>query len=181
MRRTIRKLIWVWDFDKEEKWLEEMSAKGLHLAAVGLFKYVFDEGTPGEYAVRLELLDNMPTHPESVQYIRFVEDTGAEYLGSVSRWVYFRKKTSEGSFDLFSDIESRIRHLNRILFLIGILTPIQIINAINNLSQYFFVRGFTSSLVVGCLCGLLGLLLLYGFAKIYRKKSRLKKERALHE
>lgn len=42
MRQTIRKLFWVWDFDKEEKWLNEMAAKGLSLVAVGFCKYEFE-------------------------------------------------------------------------------------------------------------------------------------------
>ena len=86
MRRTIRKLFWVWDFDQEEKWLNEMAAKGLRLVAVGFCRYVFEEGRPGEYHIRLELLENWPTSPEGARYIRFVEETGAEYIGSVMRW-----------------------------------------------------------------------------------------------
>jgi hypothetical protein len=34
-------LFWVWDFDKEEKWLNEMAAKGLSLVSVGFYKYEF--------------------------------------------------------------------------------------------------------------------------------------------
>ncbi len=35
MRRIIHKMFLVWDFDKEEKWLNEMAAKGLVLTSVG--------------------------------------------------------------------------------------------------------------------------------------------------
>ena len=35
MRRIIKKLFFVWDFDKEEKWLNEMAAKGLCLVSTG--------------------------------------------------------------------------------------------------------------------------------------------------
>lgn len=31
MRQTIHKLFWVWEFDKEEKWLNEMAARGFAL------------------------------------------------------------------------------------------------------------------------------------------------------
>lgn len=87
MKKTIYKLYWAWQFDKEEKWLNECSAKGLHLCDVGLFRYTFEEGTPGAYSHKLELLENWPTHPESVAYIRFLEDTGVEMVGSILRWV----------------------------------------------------------------------------------------------
>ena len=122
MKHVIHKLFWAWEFDKEEKWLNEMSAKGLQLSDVGLFRYVFKEGLPGEYVYRLEMLKHWPRHPESAQYIRFIEEMRAEHIGSLMSWVYFRKKAEDGGFDLFSDIDSRIRHLNRILALIGVLS-----------------------------------------------------------
>ncbi|MBQ2899558.1 MAG: DUF2812 domain-containing protein, partial [Oscillospiraceae bacterium] len=31
MKKVIKKMFWAWDFEKEEKWLNEMSAKGLAL------------------------------------------------------------------------------------------------------------------------------------------------------
>ena len=115
MRRTIRKWFWVWNFDKEEKWLNEMAAKGLALVGVGFAKYEFEESLPGEYAVHFELLQHSKSHPESENYIRFIEETGAEQVGNYLRWVYFRKKTADGPFALFSDNASRITHLKRII------------------------------------------------------------------
>lgn len=181
MRRTIRKWFWAWDFEKEEKWLNEMSAIGLNLIAVSKFSYIFDEGISGEYAVRLELLKNHPNHPESIQYIKFIEDTGAEYIGSHLRWVYFRKKTIDGSFDLFSNIESKIGHLNRILFLFGVFFIINIIQLLNNLTQYFYGSGLSASFIAGILNGIVALLFLNGFIRIYKKKRNLKKDMVLYE
>lgn len=39
MRKVIRKVFMVWDFDKEEAWLNEMAAKGLSLVSVGWCRY----------------------------------------------------------------------------------------------------------------------------------------------
>ena len=181
MGRTVRKFFWVWDFDKEEKWLNEMSEKGLQLVSVGFCKYVFDEGAPGEYDVRLELLENWPMHPESTRYIKFIEDTGAEYLGSVMRWAYFRKKKTEGGFDLFSDIDSRIKHLNRILVLLGLIGGLELYAGSANDLLYYFRSGLTVHLFSSIFCLLLGVLIAYGFVRICRKLNRLKKERILHE
>lgn len=180
MRQTIRKLFWIWEFDKEEKWLNEMSLKGLQLSAVGLCKYVFDEGIPGEYSVRLELLENLPTQAESVQYIKFIEDTGAEYIGSITRWVYFRKKSTEGGFNLFSDIDSRIKHLKRILTLASVSCISAFLVSISNLSIYLN-NGAAPNIFFSILFTLLGILIGCGFRQIYRKMSKLKKERELHE
>lgn len=180
MRRTLHKWFWAWDFDKEEKWLNKMSAKGLHLVSVGFCTYVFEEGNPGDYTIRLELLDHFPTHPESERYIKFVEDTGAEYLGSVMRWVYFRKRGKEAGFDLYSDMDSRIRHLNRILCLLGVIAALEFGTSMSNLGN-FLISGVTIALFASVLCFILGSIISYGFLRIYLKRRRLKRERALHE
>ncbi len=121
MKFTVHKVFFAWDFEKEEKWLNEMAAKGMHLTDVGFCRYVFEEGTPGEYQYHLEWLPQLPTHPESLAYIRFIEETGAEHVGSLKKWVYFRKRVTEGAFDLFSDLDSRISHFRWVARLTGTL------------------------------------------------------------
>ena len=87
MIRTTRKWFWVWDYDKEEEWLNKMAAMGLAMTGVGFARYTFKEGAPGEYIYRLQLLENLPGHTESVQYLRFLEETGVEHVASMNRWV----------------------------------------------------------------------------------------------
>ena len=122
MRQTIHKIFLVWDFDKEEKWLNEMAAKGLSLVSVGFCKYEFEDSLPGEYKICLQLLDKMPRHPESKKYIDFLETTGAEQVGSFTRWVYFRKKATEGDFELFSDNDSRLKYLSSVISFVSLIT-----------------------------------------------------------
>jgi len=176
MKKTIYKLYWAWQFDKEEKWLNECSAKGLHLCDVGFLRYTFEVGNPGAYSHKLELLENWPTHPESVAYIQFLEDTGVEMVGSILRWVYFRKKTEDGPFDLFSDLDSRIKHLNRIIFL---FLPIMFLEFSAGISNLFMQN--SSNRFIGGLALFVGCLLAYGALVIYKKKQRLKKERMIYE
>jgi len=176
MKKTIYKLYLAWQFDKEEKWLNECSVKGLHLCDVGLCRYTFEEGTPGAYSHKLELLENWPSHPESVAYIRFLEDTGVEMVGSILRWVYFRKKTVDGQFDLFSDLDSRIKHLNRILML---FIPLMIVEFMIGTINVFFSRTLNQS--VGTLNIFLGFVFVYGIYVINKKKQKLKKERMIYE
>ena len=105
-RKTIRKWFWVWDFEKEEDWLNEMAMNGWVLESVGFCTYHFLRCEPGEYSVRLEM------HPYDESYISFMKDTGAEYVGRMVMWIYFRKKTADGPFDLFSDNEKFDRLIN---------------------------------------------------------------------
>ncbi len=181
MRKTVSKWFWAWDFDKEEAWLNEMAAKGLALVAVCFCRYTFEEGTPGEYRVRLELLENLSSHPESQNYISFLEETGAEYLGYVNRWIYVRKKTALGTFDLYSDTPSRIRHLNRVLALLGVCGVLNIAIGAQNLSLHLAQLTRPVNLFMGCTNLGLGLLIAYGFFRILFKKRRLKKEQSLFE
>lgn len=180
MRHTIHKLFWAWNFEKEEKWLNEMSAKGLQLVDVGLGRYTFDEGDRGEYHYRIELLENPPNHAESISYIRFLEDAGVKHIGSFLRWVYFRKNAADGEFNLYSDLDSRIRHYRRISWLTGILgvlnaflVPVNMLPVINGTGRspsYVFLL----NLFVAIVC-------LYGCFQIERKVHKLKKEKLIHE
>ena len=74
MRTTIRNWFWAWEFDKEETWLDEMSAQGKVLVSARYATYEFEDCAPGEYAVRLEMLEHNPASEEGKQYIAFVEE-----------------------------------------------------------------------------------------------------------
>lgn len=180
MRMVIRKWFWAWDFDREEKWLAECAARGLCLVSVGFCRYEFEEGVPGAYNVRLEMLEHPPAHPESMQYIRFLEETGAEHVGSVMRWIYLRRPAGMGPFDLFSDNASRVRHLGRILSLLTV--PVLLCCGIG---VYNIVLGHAlgsmANMLIGGIDVLLSLLFSAGLYKLYRKRSRLKKEQQIFE
>ena len=179
MRRTIRKIFWVWDFDKEEKWLNEMAAKGFCLVSVGFCGYEFEDCIPGEFGIKMEMLENRTSHPESRKYIEFLEETGVEQVGSRAKWIYLKKKKSDGEFELFSDNESRIRHLTRILRFVGILGALNLYWAIYNLFLFFAWDSYMN------LCGILNLLIevlsMVGFYKLWKRRKYIKSEQQLFE
>lgn len=165
-KKTIHKWFWVWDFEKEETWLNEMAETGWVLDELGFCKYTFVKCEPGEYTVRLEMREF------DQEYLNFMEETGAEYVGRVVKFIYFRKKCECGKFDIFSDIDSRIQHLNRIgnmLLLIGIANLlIGIANSINAVDLGW----------INLLCATL---LMYGLGRIHGKKEPLEKNRMMHD
>jgi len=179
MIKTIRKVFFVWDYDKEETWLNEMSAKGLLLHSVGFCKYAFEEGEPGKYIYRLELLNPRLSREEKALYISSVEDTGAEHIASLFRWVYFRKEDDGNGFEIFSDLDSRIAHTNRILSLLGIITGVNTINGLNILRMSYTNSHYTltAPLIIFACCLITG----YGFFRISRKKQKMVKEKAQRE
>ena len=179
MRKVIKKFFWAWEYEKEEKWLNEMAAKGLALVDYSIFRYSFEPCEPGEYSFKIQLLEHNPNHPESEQYIRFMEETGAEQVASYLNWVYFRKKTADGPFDLYSDNESRLKHLKRI---IALILPISGANLCIGFANVGNAVGTGISLAnVGYLNLALGLLGFYGAWRLQKKRKRLEEEAQIFE
>lgn len=139
MRNTIRKMYL--DNKKEEKWLNEMSSKGLALIDYHWCRYVFEDSPNNEYTYRIELLGHLPNHPESMAYLKFLEENGVEFVAKNERWVFLRKKTVEGPFDLYTDIDSRIVHYKKINRLWNIAILIFLSAIIFN-----FLRGLSNDL-----------------------------------
>ncbi len=165
-RKTMTKWYWVWDFDREEEWLNDMALNGWVLDSVGLCTYRFTRCEPGEYTVRLEMRAYDP------EYVAFMEATGAEYVGRMMMWIYFRKKVADGPFDLFSDIDSRISHLDKIGKMLGMIGGANLLIGIGNTF---------SPARLGWVNLLCATLLMYALGRIHGKKEALEKERLLHE
>lgn len=180
MRQTIRKLFWAWEYDKEEKWLNSMAAQGKALVNARYCTYEFEDSVPGEYAVCLEMLENSPASIEGQQYIEFVESTGAEYVGKVMKWVYFRKKRTLGEFELHGDNATRVRHLKGI---INLLWPLMVVNI--GVGVYNLGIGLSLPSPVNLACAAFSMavtgMLVYGLKKLNDKKQQLEKESQLFE
>ena len=164
-RKTVRKWMWVWDFEKEEQWLNEMAMNGWALCGVGFARYEFERCEPGEYTVRLECRGS------DEAYMDFMRQAGAEVVGRVAAWIYFRRKSEYGAFDLFSDIDSRIAPLDRIGKMLLIIGAGNLAIGLGNT-----LKGFGGKINLLC-----ATLLMYALGRIHGKKEALVKERRLHE
>lgn len=180
MRQVIRKWFWAWEFDKEEQWLNDMAAQGKTLVSARYATYEFEDSQPGEYAIRLEMLEKFPCSQESQQYIEFVESTGAEFVGKVMKWVYFRKKKELGDFELHGDNATRIKHLKGIMTL---LLPLGVMNVFCGLYNLCIGIGLGSTVNVMCSVAsfAVSVLLVRGWKKLNNKKQKLEKEAQLFE
>jgi len=182
MKTIIRKAYW--NYEKEEKWLNEMSARGLALTDYSWLRYVFSDSQPGEYIYRIELLEYWPTHPVSQKYLRFMEENGVEHIASYMRWVYFRKKAADGPFDIYSDIDSKIAHYQRInRFWVAVACAMlavglgNILIGINLLLQNLFPVNF----IAGGIVVLIGLAFILLSHPVRKKLRELRKEKAVTE
>ena len=183
MKHIIRKVFFIWEYEKEEKWLNEMAAKGLHLTDAGLFRYVFEDGTPGAYQYRLEMLPQNPDHPESRKYIEFMEESGAEHIATMKHWVYFRRAVTDTPFEIYSDLDNKIKHMQNVYRLAGILSGICVAAGVVNLSIGLNTTSVYPSLNLGIAipCLIFGLFIAFGAGKMALPLKKLKAERKLRE
>ena len=177
MRQVIRKWVWAWEFDKEEKWLNDMAAQGKALVSARYATYEFEGSEPGEYAIRLEMLENAPDSEAGMAYISFVEETGAEQVGSYLNWVYFRKK---GQFEIFSDYSTKIKHLSRIISLVALLAVLNLAAFLYNLIVVILIIGEPVGLM-SCINLFLAIFSGIGMHKLRKKREALKNEQRVFE
>ena len=169
-----------WDKDAEEIWLNEMSNKGWALTNFFLGVYTFKKCENGEYCYRIDLMKDFVHSKESIDYIKFVEETGAEFVASWGRWVFFRKKTSEGKFDLYTDIESKINSYKEIRKMFGILGIAELligISQIGNIYDHFRVYSLIAMIIIF----LLAAILLRIAIKTTNKIKKLEKEHSIKD
>ena len=179
MKKIIHKCFFIWNFDKEEKWLNEMAAKGFILNSVGFCRYEFDECIPGEYKICMELLENKFKDIENINYINFIEETGAEHISTYVRWAYFRKKTEGEDFRLFSDNASIVKHMTRIIHFTALICGLNLYTGCYNLFLYFYGGSWIN--LGGCINLLLGILIGIGLLWFIGKRKKIKAESQIFE
>lgn len=69
-------------------------------------------------------------------------------MGKLKNWVYFRKKTAEGPFELFSDLDSRLAHVERVFWWAVVLFGMIVLNFVMNLNsiRLYIQRGWLEEL-----------------------------------
>ncbi len=131
-------------FEKEEAWLNEMAARGLEFVRPGMMRSTFEQGEPGRWVYRIQLLPKDAKKAESREYLDFAASTGAEVVFARGQVAYLRKRASAGPFELFSDRESRIVYLRRmrswwawecVFVAVIIVTPLTSLLPVGNVTE----------------------------------------------
>ena len=185
----MKKTVWkaYMDYEKEEKWLNEMSAKGLAFTDYFFLRYLFEDCKPGEYVYRIELLDNLTSSAESRRYLDFMAENGVEHVATWIRWVYFRKKAESGAFDIYSDIDSRIKHYKRIF---ALWLPLMIVELLCGVAEVLFSVNYlhggfeiiaSQNLVVGIILLCIGVAIFIHWNDVRLKIKKLKADKQLRE
>ena len=103
----------LYDREKEERWLNEMADAGWLLSHFFMGLYTFAAGEAGAYTYRTIMLEELYNTPKSQAYLRFLQETGVEPVDCYMRWAFLRKLKSEGPLEVYTSVESRLIHHKR--------------------------------------------------------------------
>lgn len=170
-----------YDFEKEERWLNQMAARGWMMRSFVMGVYHFSKSAPGEYIYRIELLPRRVKAAESQVYLQFLEESGIEVVATWIRWVYYRRKASEGAFDIYSDIESRMAHYKRVLQMFMPLAVLWLMLCANNCFMILHSAYAAANVFSAAVYGLGGIAFSKAAGSSYMQYTRLQKEKKLHE
>ncbi|MBP9041620.1 MAG: DUF2812 domain-containing protein [Anaerolineaceae bacterium] len=86
--KWVLKVIWPWQDEKEEKWLEQQALEGWHLISVAPFFYQFQKGNPRLVTYRLDY--KVMSDKDFKEYQELFHDSGWELAATLSNWHYYR-------------------------------------------------------------------------------------------
>ncbi|WP_400163524.1 DUF2812 domain-containing protein [Brevibacillus sp. TJ4] len=103
------------DFEKEEKWLNDMARKGYRFQRKTMLGYVFEAAEPEDATIKIDYR-TFKKQEDFEDYRALFEDSGWEHLSGTksSGYQYFKKMNDQGSDDIFSDVDSKAGRYKRL-------------------------------------------------------------------
>ena len=163
--KTVFKVIFAWQDEKEEKWLEEMAAKGWHLASVAPYVYYFHRGEPKCSVYRMDYKHTFDK--DYAEYTNIFRDSNWELVATMSNWHYYRiDPQNEQQPEIFNSSRAKAQKYRRLLTGLVPFLPIYIVllNPAKNLFHHDEGVISTFEVVLGILWILI--ILLFVFATI---------------
>jgi len=111
--------------DDDIAWLNQLSKKGCAMTGFFAGFWHFDACTPGEYEYQIDLSDRL--FGVSNDYLELMNEMNIEYLGTFGFWIFLRRKKSDEPFTLYSDVESKLAHYQKIRRLFKIAVIIELL------------------------------------------------------
>ncbi|MFS0646480.1 DUF2812 domain-containing protein [Siminovitchia sp. 179-K 8D1 HS] len=142
------------DFEKEEKWLEQMANDGYHLQNI-LFGYQFQKGVPETATIKMDFR-KFNKKEDFIDYCTMFEDSGWKHLAGTksSGFQYFKKIDDTAGDEIFSDNHSKAARYKRVanmffesaisfipLLVVFYLTDIMNFKALINPKELYFTPG----------------------------------------
>lgn len=169
------------DYEKEEKWINEMAAHGWQLKKFSFGRFTFTKGESGAFIYRNEFIGGMSKN-EKQNYFEFLKDSGISIINEFGGWVYMKKATAEGPFEIYTDTKSKIAYYKRILNAFLLLFFVNAWMGIMNISILGdkVKTGFISQ-NIGIFNIAAALLIAFPIMKIIGRKRKLKRKQQFFE
>lgn len=189
MRKTIYKLFWIWELDREENWINEMAAHGYSLEHAGRFSFTFEETEPKKYRYKTVFLKGSSSCAENIKYFRFLEEMGIHVVSQLNYpgtcCVYLRSLYGDNpeGIELYSDIDSKITYLKTTAWYMVFVAVFTLFGAILNFSVALLPHNGNRiiNLIMAGLVFAIFIGAVMAAVKSFVKISTLKREREIHE
>lgn len=137
--KKVVKVIFAWEDEKEEKWLEQEAAKGWHLTSAQPYVYNFQKSNPEKVAIRLDFKNTLDKDYQ--EYLALFRDAGWELVSQFSNWHYFRIKAKTDEVpEIYNSDRTKAQKYRRLLMAMIPLFPIFVV---------LFTRPTSSQLIGG--------------------------------
>ena len=98
--------------EEMERYLNKMSHEGWQCCEIVRDELRFVRGEQDEYTYRVQYFYES-RDGEKKDYLRTLGETGAALVGEYGEVLVLRKKTADGAFELYSDLDSKIAALEK--------------------------------------------------------------------
>lgn len=121
--KQVFKVIWAWEDEKEERWLEKSAAEGWHLVDVAPFVYRFRRGQPARVIYRMDYKRSIDK--DYAEYRDIFTTCGWELVAEMANWHYYRISPENAETpEIYSSDRSRAQKYRRLL---TTLAPLMVI------------------------------------------------------
>ena len=112
--KTIYKVFFAWQDEKEEKWLEEQAAQGWHLESAAPFFYTFRKGNPERVIYRLDY--KLTLDKDYTEYEQIFTDCQWKLVTRMSNWHYYRiRPDNNHTPEIFNTSHTKAQKYRRLL------------------------------------------------------------------
>lgn len=103
---------WFIDFDKEEKWLNDMSKKGWAFWHTNGVIYQFKKCEPNEFIYQIDF-DEKESKEGVDDYVVFRSSCGDLFVHQWKQKIYWKRETTNGSFEAENNVTAKLRLTNK--------------------------------------------------------------------
>ena len=103
---------WFVDFDKEEKWLNDMAKEGWAFWHTNGIIYRFKQCKPGEFIYQIDF-DEDKSKQGVGDYVVFRKSCGDQFVHQWKRKIYWKRETASGPFEAENNVAAKLRLTNK--------------------------------------------------------------------